>query len=407
MNKKFFAGILTFGVVATFWACGSGDIITPDEADKVMAVPGAEGIGLNPDPELIGKYCPECLASVPSSSSKAAPVKPSSSSMAFPVSSADQPLSSSWSFNLSSSSKNNPFPYASSSSMGPQLPSSSSVIVNPSGGGSCAPVKAIVEQGEKVIWTYTFASPVSAGDLLKATFKWSTPGASPETLEKTGAGGKNDSVSYATSGQHTASLALSTQKGSFNFQCSPVQVNGSPITGCKCSTTATSVDFTATPEVSWSVTGCSTGTGLELKYEWDGNPDGATTYTKAFTEEHPGYVPKLRVSNNDNTVIEVTDCPAVKLTDGPEYKITMTQASGAIDLPKGSSNVVLAVDAQNNTVFCNVSRTDSPSGALNGSVNKVSLKGSDYIAVQLPAGTLVSGASLEFVLDVPAKCGVQ
>jgi hypothetical protein len=105
-------------------------------------------------------------------------------------------------------------------------------------------------------------------------------------------------------------------------------------------------------------------------------------------------------------MVEVT-CPSVKITDGPEFEITTTQGAGAIKLPKGTSSVVLSTDAYNNTVFCNVSRDDSPSGALNGTVNKTAIKGSDYIAVSMPAGTLVKGATLEFTLDVPATCGVQ
>ena len=89
------------------------------------------------------------------------------------------------------------------------------------------------------------------------------------------------------------------------------------------------------------------------------------------------------------------------------FEITKTQGAGAIKLPKGTSNVVLSVDANKNIVFCNVDRDDSPSGALNGMVNKTAMKGSDYIAVSVPAGTLVKGATLEFTLDVPATCGVQ
>ena len=283
--------------------------------------------------------------------------------------------------------------------------SSSSAAPSNTGGGTCAPASPIVEQDEVVIWKYTVGGSVKTTDMLSANLKWSTPGATPESLDGKGAKFMSDTVKYATSGQHTATLSLSTAKGSFNLNCAPVQVNGTKITGCKCETAAKSVDFKTTPGVEWGVSGCSTGADLVLSYEWDGAP-GAASFTKTFTAATDAYAPKLYVKNNDNTMIEVT-CPSVKITDGPEFEITTTQGAGAIKLPKGTSDVFLNVDALHNTVFCNVSRDDSPSGALNGTVNKTAIKGSDYIAVSMPAGMLVKGAMLEFTLSVPATCGVQ
>jgi len=327
-----------------------------------------------------------------------------------PISSPEMSSSSSWGINLSSSSS---FVYkeSSSSSTGgvrpPYQESSSSAAPSNTGGGTCAPLKSIVEQGEPVVWKYTPGGDVKTTDVLSANLKWSTPGATPESLEGKGAKFMSDTVLYSTSGEHTASLILATTKGSFNITCDPAHVNGAKITGCKCTTEAKSVDFNTSSGVVWSVSGCSTGAGLTLSYEWDGVEGTSTTYSKTFTAAvENGYIPKLLVKNNDNSQEAVT-CPSVKITDGPEFEITTTQGAGAIKLPKGTSSVVLSTEAYNNTVFCQVSRDDSPSGALNGTVNKTAIKGSDYIAVSMPAGTLVKGATLEFTLDVPATCGVQ
>ena len=324
----------------------------------------------------------------------------SSSSVKKETSSTSKPLSSSI-VRSSSSVKQ------SSSSYIPPVQSSNSMPLEPDdGSGSCAPVKDIANPGEPVVWKYSVGGIVKATDLLSATFMWTTPGGKPETLEGKSLEFVRDSVTYATSGQYSATLALTTSKGTFDIDCSPVKVNGFPITGCKCTTEAKSVDFYTTPGVEWSASGCSTGAGLTLSYEWDGVEGSSTSYTKTFTVAHPGYAPKLIVKHNDNTMVEVT-CPSVKITEGPEFEIKATQGAGAIKLPKGTSNVVLDIEAYNNTVFCNVNRDDSPSGALNGTVNKTAIKGSDYIAVSMPAGTLVKGATLEFTLDVPATCGVQ
>ena len=91
----------------------------------------------------------------------------------------------------------------------------------------------------------------------------------------------------------------------------------------------------------------------------------------------------------------------MKVTEGAEYTIKQDQMQGAIDLPAGTSAVVLEANGYNNTVFCNAN------GPINGTVNKVEISGEYYKAITLPAGTLVSGATLEFVLDAPAKCGIQ
>jgi hypothetical protein len=111
--------------------------------------------------------------------------------------------------------------------------------------------------------------------------------------------------------------------------------------------------------------------------------------------------------NNDNTVIEVKNCPAVKLTDGPEYQITTTQKAGAIDLPKGSSNVVVSVQNEG-YVFCQIDRekANSTTGTFRGTVNKTTLSGNDYKEIQLPGGIPV-GSTLEFNIDVPLTCGVR
>ena len=341
-----------------------------------------------------------------SSSSKKDAASSSSVTKTSSSSSASKPSSSSKKVaNSSSSSKVVVKSSDSKSSSSKMVASSSSAAPILTGGGTCAPTKSVVEQGETVVWKYTVGGNVKAVDLLEANFKWSTPGGTPESFESKGTVSVSDAVVYETSGPHTAKLVLSTSKETYNIDCDPVQVNGAQITGCKCSTEAGLVDFTATPDVTWSVSGCTSGAGLELSYEWDGVV-GADSYTKTFTAATKAYAPKLIVKNSDNTMIEVA-CPSVKITEGPEFEIRTTQRAGEVKLPEGTSRVVLDTDAYNNTVFCNVSRVDSPTGALNGEINMTAIKGNDYVAVRMPAGELDKGAVLMFTLDVPATCGVQ
>ena len=291
----------------------------------------------------------------------------------------------------------------SSSSQEPSLPSIG--VQNPGSGiGTCSPEKDVVEKDSSVKWKFTKSPEIEMTSLASAKISWTFEGATPGTALAKGLGGFNQMVAYATSGNHTASLVISTRDSTYNLTCSPVHVNGDSITGCKCTTDAVSVDYTKGVPATWTVTGC-TSASMPLAYNWDGT-GGSDTFTKVFGAPADSYAPVLKVGNADNMVIDVT-CPAVRVTDGPEYEIVATQDAGAIRLPAGSTMVTLRVDAPNSTVFCNVDRSDSPSGALNGSVNNVVIDGSDYISVSMPSGTLVNGATLEFDIDAPATCGVQ
>ena len=319
--------------------------------------------------------------------------------------------SSSSSKKYSSSSNKNPFDIVdgtSSSAIYIDVDFSSSSKVNPvvvTGLGSCAPVNTSIEKGSSTKWkfSYNLDAGFSAIDFAKATYVWNFgAGAIPATDDTPSTSAL---VTYANSGVVTASVTVTIGGASETIQCSPLQVNGDPITGCKCTTEANSVDFTATPDVTWSVTGC-TSASSPLTYNWNG-ADGGATFTNSFTAATASYAPTLKVGNADNTVIDVP-CSAVKVTEGVEYVIKASNEYGEVKLPSGSSVVVYEYEGYNNgSIYCKVDRADSPSGYLNGSVNDVTIKGGDYISVRLPAGTLVPGARLEFTLDVPATCGVM
>ena len=415
MNKKIYVGMMAFGIAASFWACGSGDIIKADDECKTMKTTPENdpAFGIVPS-HLTPEVCPPCFEGSPvsSSSSKQQP-PPSSATVPGPsssVGSQTQSSSSEFKINLSSSVPYSYTPRSSTTWHGPTSSSSSSggVVIPPNGVGSCAPVPATIDMGGTTEWTFTHGSAVNATQLLKASFTWEFEGVEPATVTVTGATGTRQKATYKkASGKHGAKVTLTLGGSQYPVTCSPVQVNGAKITGCKCSTEAKSVDYTATPDVKWTVTGCTTGAGLTLSYEWDGAP-GSETYVKTFTAANPGYVPKLKVMNNDNTVIEVASCPAVKITDGPEYQITTTQKAGAIDLPKGTSAVVVSVQ-NDGYVFCQIDRAkaNSTTGTFRGTVNKVPLSGNDYKEIQVTAGGIPVGSTLEFDIDVPLTCGVR
>ncbi|MBR6832222.1 MAG: hypothetical protein IKM81_02350 [Fibrobacter sp.] len=314
--------------------------------------------------------------------------------------------SSSSSKKYSSSSNKNPFDIVDgspSSAIYIDVDFSSSSKVNPvvvTGLGSCAPVNTSIEKGSSTKWkfSYNLDAGFSAIDFAKATYVWNFgAGAIPATDDTPSTSAL---VTYANSGVVTASVTVTIGGASETIQCSPLQVNGDPITGCECTTRAASVDFTATPDVTWSVTGC-TSASSPLTYNWNGT-DGGATFTNSFTAATASYAPTLKVGNADNTVIDVP-CSAVKVTEGVEYVIKSNTEAGKISLPdEGTYNVVIAFACINRTFFCN-----GVSGPVGGSVNSTPMKKDWYTVVSLSPEDCSGSAVVSVTVDGPATCGAQ
>ena len=417
MNKKLFAGISMMAAAsAVFWACGEGNINEMTDMDNVIlmqypldpvtgqASPELDNLkesALNSCKEDMGCYTQyqgyfdgtEVIDEPESSSSEENPgpyTNPLSSSSRSDINIVTKPSSSSIAI------IDNP------------VESSSSEVVVVSGLGSCSPATSPINKSGSAKWKFTpnlTAGTYKPTDFAKATFAWNFPGGTPavDATPSTSA-----AITYSASGSVTASVTVTMNDGaSETIQCAPLQVNGDAITGCKCAPEGVtgSIDYTETPDVIWSVTGCTSNSDI-ISYTWEGVEGTDPVFTKTFVAEAASYAPTLKVGNSDNTVIDVS-CSSVKVTEGPEYTIKAPNDAGTIKLPAGSSLVVLAADGYNNTFFCKVERSDSPTGALTITVNEESLGGGDYVALKLTKTQLKSGTSLSVTLDYPATCGIQ
>ena len=268
--------------------------------------------------------------------------------------------------------------------------------------GMCGPVTSPIEKGSSVKWKFTpnMNAGYTAVSFVKATYAWSFgAGATPATDVTPST---SSAVFYANSGTATASVTVTIDGASETIQCEPLQVNGDPITGCKCvpeGVTGT-VDYTTTPDVTWSVSGC-TSASLPLTYNWNGT-EGPETFTNSFMAATASYAPVLKVSNADNTVVDVT-CSAVKVTEGAEYTIKDNTDAGKISLPgAGTYNVVIAFACQNKTFFCN-----GVGGPVGGSVNGTPMK-SDWFTTASLSPEDCSGSAIVLVqVTGAASCGAQ
>ena len=421
MNKKIYAGMIAFGIAASFWACGSGEIINPSENDLTM-----RDIAKLPDGEVIAAFdaildlqCPECkIPSTPSSSSKTTNKRSSSSTT--PV---NRSSSSSIVIYTSSSDGTGPS-YSSSSSQSGPVPvnssSSSAIIVGPgSEAGTCGPKEPVVNSGDSVTWVFnneptTFPN----GWILRSTFIWTTSDGLPASDTVSNYNGINHKVYYSASGKHKALLHIDVNNSSYDLTCTPVQVNGAPITGCKCAPVGVtgSVNYLKTPDVAWTVTGCSTGTGLTLSYLWDGGAASAeASYTKTFSEAATAAAPTLIVANNDNTEVQV-NCTPVKVTEGEEFTIKTTtdkvvfaeSGSFAIsaNLPNGWHNS----DTECN-VYCQAKTSDF-TVTIDEIVLSGKVSGQNYVTKGgMPVAHTVGGYTIPVTVEVAAgdsvTCGVN
>jgi hypothetical protein len=344
MKQKLVFGLSAAMVAGAFWACGSGEVIECDnESIDMLALTVSMDFNESDASLAIAKCLEDTLPGGCAQEMQTAP--------SFVVKSSETPKSSS-SGGRSSAGKTSssafhmssfgPIGTRSSSSAQPPMSSSTTVqssssIIVPAGQfGSCVPSKATVELNEAVAWTFTWdtkGSGVGTMEVTTATYSWEMPEGSLATATT-----KTANTSYTTSGPKTATITVSTSAhGSQTIPCAQqLNVNGAPITGCVCTTSADgTVDYLADPNVAWTVGTTCKSSVSPLVYEWDGVPSAEATFIKVFDEAQSGYAPKLRVSHADNTIVEI-QCPAVKTSKGPEYQLSVV----GNQLPEKAVNVL-------------------------------------------------------------------
>ena len=408
MNKKIYAGMMAFGVAASFWACGSGEIIKPEDNDKVAVALAVQDSVDVVNLGTLKAQCPECDKATPSSSSRTIIAKQSSSSRTNPKSSSSQLV-----INSATSSSTPPVIENSSSSQYGPTPiysSSSSLTVSPGTGdpGTCAPEKPTVESGEKVNWVFTNGKDLPGNLMMNSDFTWTTSDGDPASATIGGYKGRNHSVTYATTGKHNASVSIlvKTTGATYNVPCTPVQVNGAPITGCKC----TAAD--KKPDVSvggaWTVTGCSSVGANITTYQWLGATGEGTSATQEFTKKNQLAAPVVNVGNDDNTVVAV-QCDTVISVDANDPDYILDKQDTKIALPKGESTLVLDLPSgwhgAGDTGDCTL-RCDGANQAITITIGTKSSKPDYSATMTIPVSQTVKKSAVVIGLDVAANCQV-
>lgn len=335
MNKKILAVVAVSAVTAVFWACGQGEIYEPLGAESAFLA----------DPSAMPSGLAVCLASKTNCDGafKKEETPEDTSSTEDPIQGGD----------------NTDFVDTTTIEIGGGDDDIGEIPVNPidtvavpevTGLGSCSPATAAISKGVADAGQFKFTpntttSGYTGMKFATASYEWSFEGA-PTVNAGDKVNANSAHLTYANSGSYGASVIVSMPDGATEtIACSPIQVNGDPITGCSCTTDVVgTVDFQATPNVSWKVSGCKSNSAIN-SYTWEGTA-GTETYTHTFTKATDGFAPKLVVGNADKTVQSVT-CPAVRVSDGPEYAFHITRTGGqtkvketSLSIPDGGCMVI-------------------------------------------------------------------
>ena len=333
MNKKLLAGV-SFAVIAaaSFWACGEGNINQMSGEDEVMlrlyaldpatGGPSSELVTLKNDALASCKEDPGCYVQYQAYLNGDEPIEEDPDPIEDPNQGQQQQNQNQ---NPSSSASRDPFvivdkPTSSATIIDDPIPGSSSSIeiISSDQFGTCAPAKATISKGESVKWTFKANSNFDGFDpveVAKAVYAWTTTGGVDDGTQKSTSSGN---ITYAASGQFNASVVVTYKGANYPVTCSPLQVNGFPIT---CTCTAAGGDITDDQGVATWTAACQSQANI-TGYTWDGTDLGAdaVAYQHVFEKKGNLHTPTLSVANDDNTVQQVT-CPEVKATDSslPDY----------------------------------------------------------------------------------------
>ena len=171
--------------------------------------------------------------------------------------------------------------------------------------GVCAVSEKKVDKNVEV--TYSFSN--MGGTVI--TYSWEfEENASVSTSTK-----PSPKISYKKGGNYRAKLILNKglKSESEEIECPSLKVDGTPVTGCECTTDATGLivgDISAS-SATWTVSGCIGAS--PFTYEWGGGASGTGTSAVGAPSVIGNYAPTLTVTNSDGGEMQ-PECKAIPAT---------------------------------------------------------------------------------------------
>ena len=426
MNKKLLIGLSAIGIAAGFWACGEGAIEPPGETTDNYVKAMLPSIDFDVQVNDAKTKCaldPVCESEMAKAQGSAVIMSSSEeivSSETVSSSSTVPPSSSSYTqFSFAG-----PIGERSSSSSAivssqSTEPSSSSVMIA-TGLGSCAPAVTTTELNTPVEWKFTKGAGMKqATTLMQAEFKWEFEDGMPATTEQKGKV-SSGSITYSKSGKKGAKVTVISAEGTEVIECSPkLQVNGIPITGCKCNPTNIEPDVSKGESATWTLSGCtSTGANI-ISYTWTGATADASGLIATAPVTKKGDIVtgvSVAIANDDNTVVTATcdDAKAIDMTK-PDYEI---KADGNTNGVKFTGNVDATIvfnmasgwhgagDSGQCNFACQVDRGQNGDGKISGTIGTSIISGGDYVTTGISVSNTVGGKALSIKVDIGSNAGM-
>lgn len=411
MKKKLLISLSSFGLVAGFWACGDGSVepLNEETDGYVKAMLETQSIDFASQVADAKKNCAaDVTCENEMAKAQGSAIQIESSAAPTPESSDGIPQSASSSSSrdfFNNFSSRGPIGQQSSSSVAPVVvESSSSEVKVPAGQyGTCAPSKATAELNEEVTWTFTFntqGSGLQPTDIMNASFAWAMPDGTPESAT----GQKSAKTKYAVSGPKTTTVSVTAGGATQEVSCSPLNVNGAPITGCKCMPTNIQPDVSQGESATWTASGCTTTANI-TGYTWKGATADASGLVATAPVTAKGDVVtgvSFTVANDDNTKVTVAceDAKAIDITS-PDYLLEVTGGQISQDkievLNEGCITVKGTWDNQyytpTITVVCDASGSNVSLKITYGSATPVTGTGAYGVNnITMPLGKAQAGA---------------
>lgn len=192
--------------------------------------------------------------------------------------------------------------------------------------GTCAPASSEIQKGELATWKFYRASSdsVDVFDEIMAPFVWVFEGTSTTTVQ--GNGMKDATLRYEEAGSFAAYLSVDGNE----ITCSPLQVQGIPITVNSCTADRSTAKVGET--ITWTVD--ATSEAKITGYEWTSSygtvsGSGSTGSIATASDMHKKSVTAtVAVSNSDNSKVTYL-CDGVTVVD-PET-VDLVLALGSIN----------------------------------------------------------------------------
>ena len=273
--------------------------------------------------------------------------------------------------------------------------------------GWCYPDINPATIGDTVTW-YLIRDPslFSMGDAVESSYQWTFDKTSAAPVE--GINGIKAKVVYNSIGDKETSLKVIHGTEYSVIPCEEILlVTGKPITGCECTSEASTIDLANSDSVmTWHIGNCDSDSPI-TQFKWidaEGDSEiGKAKFSESFTKIKPSVI----VTNKNMANLRVA-CNEVKSMNSEKPEFTMTSENIYYDLPEGTSFVEIEPTPDNPYALSSCTLACSFM-TVNGTmtIDDYTSYQSYYVSLNLPESYCKTGKIFKITLTAPAQCSIH